>query len=119
MVFMGGGVEVGLSLRGFGRAACLVLRFLPRCPSGISPGAPYERLADSERELSHALVPVGAVLRDARPHGLGQRNTESLEVAPERPAVGHLLAPDVARRPYSRQHGPLRGAALEHARDVL
>ena len=75
---MGGGVENGLMLCDLGRAACLVLKFLLRCPPGVSPGAPYERLADGERGLGHALAPVGAVLRDARPGGLGQRNVEAL-----------------------------------------
>ena len=46
---MGGGIEVGLSLCGLGRAARLVLTSLPRCPPGVASGAPHERLADGEQ----------------------------------------------------------------------
>ena len=51
---MGGGVDVGLSLCGLGRAARLVLTFLLRCAPGVAPGAPHERLADGKRGLGHA-----------------------------------------------------------------
>ena len=51
---MGGGVEVGMSLCGLGRAARLVLTFLLQCPPGVAPGASHERLADVERGLGHA-----------------------------------------------------------------
>ena len=60
VVCMGGGVEVGLSLCGLGRAARLVLMFFAR----VASGAPLERLADGERGLGHAPAPVVAVLCD-------------------------------------------------------
>ena len=74
VVFLGGGCRFGvcLSLCGLGRTAFIFLMSLLRCSPGVSPGSPYERLC------------------------------ESLEIAVERPALGHLLAPGDARRPHPR-----------------
>ena len=78
VVCMGGGVEVGLSLCGLGRAARLVLTSLLRCPPGVASGAPHERLADGERGLGHAPAPVVAVLCDGGPVGVAQRRSKRL-----------------------------------------
>ena len=102
---MGGGVEIGLSLCGLGRAARLVLTFLLRCPPGVAPGAPHERLADVERGLGYAPAQVVAVLFDGVPVGVVGRRARALEVALERPAVGHLLPPSDARLLHPRWRG--------------
>ena len=96
--------------------ACPVLKFLLCCPPGVAPARTTCRCRTG---AGSRLSPVGAVLRDSGPYGLGQWKAESLEGALDRPAIGHLLAPGGARRPYPRHHQNLRGAALGHARDVL
>ena len=84
----------------------------------VASGAPHEQLADGERGMGHALAPVGAVLRDVRPHSLGQRKAEAYWEALERPAVVHFLVPGDARGAHPRQNQLLRKSALGHARDI-
>ena len=118
------GIEEGTALCDF----CSALRHEPppvcRRHPGVAPGRPYVRLANVEWPFGHKLAPPRAVLREGGPFGEGERGavcaclSKVLEVALERPAVGHLLAAGDSGLWHPRQHEPFRRAVLGHARDV-
>ena len=62
-----------------------------RSHPGVAPWLPHEGLANGEGGRGHELVPPGAVLRQVCPLGEHRREVEVVQVALERPAVGHLL----------------------------
>jgi hypothetical protein len=92
----GHGVEEGVALLGFSSAlreeSLLVLQRRPV----FTPGLPHVRLIDIE----------GGIVR--------VRETDVLEVALERPAVGHLLPAGDPWLPYPRQHEPFGRGVLGH-----
>ncbi len=120
----GRGVEEGVALLGFSSAlreeSLLVLQRHPV----FTPGLPHVRLIDIEGGHRHAHAPPRAVLCEGGPLGEGKRRavrvreTDVLEVAPERPAVGHLLAASDPWLPYPRQHEPFGRGVLSHTCDV-
>ena len=105
----------------FGDLGCALRHrpaFVLRSHPGVAPWLPHEGLANGEGGRSHELVPPGAVLRQVCPLGKHRREVEVVEVALERPAVGHLLAAGDSRLRHPRQHEPFRRTILGHARDV-
>ena len=120
----GRGVEEGVALLGFSSAlreeSLLVLQRHPV----FTPGLPHVRLIDIEGGLRHAHAPPRAVLCEGGPLGEGKRRavrvreTDVLEVALERPAVGHLLPASDPWLSYPRQHEPFGRGVLGHACDV-
>jgi len=93
----------------------LVLRSHP----GAAPWLPHEGLANGEGGRGYELVPPGAVLCQVCRLGEHRREIEVVQVALERPAVGHLLAAGDAGLSYSGKHEALGEAVLVHARHVL
>ena len=75
---MRGGVGVGLSLCGLGRAACFALAFLLWCSPAFAHGTLYERLSYGEWGLAIVPMPIRAVLCGGFLYGLGQRKAEAL-----------------------------------------
>ena len=104
------GIEESTALCDFGGA----LRHEPppvcRRHPGVAPGRPHVGLADVEGPLGHKLASPRAVLREGGQFGEGEcgavraRLSKVLEVALERPAVGHLLVAGDSGLWHPRQH---------------
>jgi len=72
----------------------------------------------AREDRGHEFVPPGAVLRQAYPLDELRRKVEVVQVALNRPAVGHLLAAGDAMLSDPGEHEALGEAVLGHARHV-